>query len=172
MARGGTAKSAQNTASGIERNAFGQQTTSQGQAAQNYAAMMPEINAMMSPGGDPAITAATMGALGSQIGSKQAQALDAAARTRNAAATNATLQNLGRTQGQLAAQTAAENVAKQKEQATGLLARLFGMNQDEYNQMLNTRLAANQQYANQKGKGLLGPILSGVGSAIGAAAGA
>ena len=171
MARG-QAQSVQNTAANIERNADTQQGVSQGRANENYAAMMPEIAAMMSPGGDPAITAATMGALGSQIGANQARAMDTAARTKNAASTNATLENLGRTQGQLAAQTAAQNVAQQKEKAMGLLSQLFGTNTNEFNDMLNTRLAANQQYAGQKKPGLLKPIMSGVGSLIGAAAGA
>ena len=103
----GAKKRAEQTATGIGQSATQQQNVAAGQAGQAYSAMMPQIYQMLSPGGDPAVTAATMGALGSSTGAARQNVMDTAARTGNAASTNASLDQLARTEGATAAQAPA-----------------------------------------------------------------
>lgn len=167
----GARKTFLNTAQQIGTSASQQQATDQAQAQQQYQMMMPQIMQMLTPGGDPAVTAATMGALGSSFGAAKQGVMDTAARTGNAAATNAALDNMAQSEGATAAQTAAQNVASQHQQAMGLLSSLYGLTQDQINNMLKNRVAANASYGTQtSGAGM--QLLNGLLGAGGAAAGA
>ena len=164
----GARKTFLNTAQQIGTSASQQQAADQAQAQQQYQMMMPQIMQMLTPGGDPAVTAATMGALGSKFGSAKQDVMDTAARTGNAAATTAALDNMAQSEGATAAQTAAQNVASQHSQALGLLSSLYGLTQDQINNMLKNRIAANASYGTQaKGSGVLGQILGAGGAAAG-----
>ncbi len=168
----GARKTFLNTAQGIGNSAAQQQATAAAQEGQEYGAMMPEVQAMLSPSGDPAVTAATMGALGSQFGAAKQGIMDTAARTGNAASTNAALDQAALGQGTTAAQTAAQNVASQHESAVNTLAKLFGVSSNQVNQMLSQRNQANKNYGSQA-QGMLGSILGDAikaGGTMGAAA--
>src|SRR5271165_5067378 len=98
MARGGTktAEGMAQTQTGLADNAL---AGSQATAGQSLGQLMPQISQMLSPGGDPAVTSATMGALGSKFGDAKQIVMDTAARTNNAASTNAALDKLGLQEG-------------------------------------------------------------------------
>jgi hypothetical protein len=163
----GARKTFLNTAAGIGQSAEQQQNLASSQGSQAYSAMMPQIYQMLSPSGDPAVTAATMGALGSSFGAAKQNAMDTAARTNNAASTNASLDQLARTEGATAAQTAAQNVASQHENATQLLAKIWGMDEDQVAKMLQERTAANASYGTQAKSSVLGNIFGAFGGALG-----
>jgi hypothetical protein len=167
----GARKQFLNTATSIGNSAEQQQNLASSQAGQAYSAMMPQIYQMLSPSGDPAVTSATMGALGSTFGAARQNVMDTATRTNNAASTNASLDQLARTQGAEAAQTAANNVASQHENATKLLAQIWNMSGDQVAKMLQTRNQANASYGTQaKSGGVLGQILGAAGPVLAAAA--
>ena len=160
MARGAT-KTAENQPNRIFQQ--GQRATGTEQAiqGQTYGALMPQITSMLQPGGNPAVTAATMGALGSKFGDAKQQALDTATRTNNAASTNATIDQLARSQGSAGAQAAANNVAGQQKTATGLLAQIFGQANAGVPATLNAQTGANNSYIKgiKSGGGVLSTIL-------------
>ena len=145
MARGAT-KTAEQTAQGIGKQA--QTATSTGQTQENtaYSTLMPQITSMLQPGGNPAVTAATMGALGSRFGDAKQDVMDTATRTNNGASTNATLDSLARSQGSEAAQAAANNVASQQSTADKLLAGIFGQGSQNTNAGLGAQTGANNSY--------------------------
>lgn len=163
----GARKQFLNTATAIGQSANQQQNVASGQAGQAYSAMMPQIYQMLSPSGDPTVTAATMGALGSTFGAARQNVMDTATRTNNAASTNASLDSLARSEGATAAQTAAENVASQHQNATNLLAKIWGMSQDQVAKMLQERNSANASYGTQAKSNALGNILGAAGTAGG-----
>jgi hypothetical protein len=166
MARGGT-KTGENQAQNIINQALPLTSQAAGQANAAYGQLMPQIQQMLSPGGDPAVTAATMGALGSKYGAATKQALDTAARTRNAASTNATIDQLAQQQGAQTAQTAAQNVASQHSDAAKMLSQIYGMSQDQVAKLLGAQTGANNSYINavKTGNQLWPMIASAVGSA-------
>lgn len=173
MARGAT-----KTAEGQAQETFktGQQATGTAQAEQGqaYGALMPQIMSMLQPGGNPAVTAATMGALGSKFGDAKQQVMDTATRTNNGASTNAAIDQLARTQGSEAAQASANNVMNQQNTATGLLSKIFQQTGQQIPETLNAQTGANNSYIKgiDSGNGVLGMILSGAKKAAAGAAGA
>jgi len=142
----GAKKTGENTAQAVGQSAAGQQSTEQAQQGQAYGKLAPLIQSYLQPGGNPAVTAATTGALGSAFGTAKQQAADTAARTRNAASTNATIDSLAREQGAQAAQTAAKNVGDQQKEASGLLSNIYGMSTQDITNLLNSRTGANNSY--------------------------
>ena len=134
MARGMTA--VKNQALGQTSLANKAAGTAGTEAGTAYSTMMPQIMKAFQPGGDPAVTAATMGALGSKFGAAKQDVMDTATRTGNAATTTAALDQLARTQGQQGAQAAAGNVMKQKQDAMGMLQKIFGVDKDQIAKLL------------------------------------
>ena len=173
MARGAT-KTAEQTAQGIGNTATANQNTATSEQNQSYSALMPQIMSMLQPGGNPAVTAATMGSLGSSYGSADAGVKDTAARTNNAASTNASLDQLARNKGATFAQTAANNVETQQGTADKLLAQLFGQTSQNQSNAGGQRIGANNSYISgiNSGGGVLSTILQTAKKAAGAAAGA
>jgi len=173
MAKGGT-KTAEQTAQQTEISAQNQQGQANAEQGQAYGALMPQIQSMLQPGGNPAVTAATMGALGSSFGSAKQNVMDTAARTNNGASTNASLDKLALGQGAATAQAAANNVMSQQNQATGLLSKLFGQTSTNANDALGQRTNANNSYINgvKSGGQVIGPIIKALGGGAAGAAGA
>jgi hypothetical protein len=171
MARGAT-KTAENTAQGIGTQAKGVTSTGIAESGQEYGALMPQIASMMLPGGNPAVTAAMMGALGSSFGGAKQSTLDNATRTNNAASTNATEDQLARQQGTAAAQAAANNVMDQQQDATGLLSKMFGQTSQNTTAGLNAQTGANNSYIGgiNSGNGILNKILGLAGNGVQGAA--
>jgi hypothetical protein len=166
----GAKKTAENTATAIGQSATAQQGTEQQQQQQSYNTLTPLINSYLQPGGNPAQTAATMGALGSSFGAAKQQAQDTATRTRNAASTDATIDSLARQQGAQAAQSAASNIADQQKQASGLLSSIYGMSTQDITNLLNSRTGANNSYIG--GANIKPPITVGWSPQGGLSAGA
>jgi len=173
MARGGT-KTAEQMAQGDYGAAQTAGSTAAGEQSASYGALMPQIMQMLQPGGNPAVTAATMGSLGSSYGSADAGAKDTAARTNNAAATNATEDQLARSKGATFAQQAADNVMNQQSNADKLLAGIFGQSSTNRNSALNSQVGSTNAYSGavKTGGGVLGPILQMIGNSAKGAAGA
>ena len=171
-ARGAT-KTAENQAQETFKAGQGATGTEEAIQGQSYGALMPQIMSMLQPGGNPAVTAATQGSLASRFGAAKQGVMDTAARTNNAASTNATLDSLARTQGQEGAQAAANNVAGQQKTATGLLAQIFGQANAGVPATLNAQTGANNSYINgiKSGNGVIQMILQGAKNAAAGAAG-
>ena len=167
MARGAT-KTAENQAQQTFQSGEGALSTERAIQNTAYGTLMPQITSMLQPGGNPAVTAATQGSLASRFGAAKQGVMDTAARTNNAASTNATLDSLARTQGQEGAQSAADNVAGQQKTATGLLANIFGQANAGVPATLNAQTGANNSYINgiKTGGGLMPSILGLLGNAI------
>jgi len=163
MARGAT-KTAENMAQDQVNLADANAQTAGNRATSAYNTLMPQIQSYLQPGGNPAVTAATMGALGSSLGAQKQTALDTETRTNNAASTNATLDSLARTQGTEAAQAAANNVTNQQMDADKLLSGLYGENLQGQNQALNTGVGGVNAYTNaaKTGGGVTNSILNGL----------
>lgn len=160
----GARKTFLNTAQSLGKQAGQEGQVAQGQAGTEYSTLMPQVMKQLSPGGDPAVTAATMGALGSRFGAAKQGIMDTAARTGNAASTNAALDKAALDEGSTAAQTAAGNVAQQHQRAIGTLSKMFGMSEQQVNDMLRNQLAANSAYgsqANSPWMGVLGGAING-----------
>jgi hypothetical protein len=170
MARGAT-KTAEQTAQGIGNTAAANQATSTAQANTAYGTLMPQIMSMLQPGGNPAVTAATMGSLGSSYGAADQGAKDTAARTNNAASTNATEDQLARNKGATFAQTAANNVMDQQSTADKLLSGIFGQSSNNATAAGGQRIGANNSYISgiNSGNGVLKTIMQGISGAAGAA---
>ena len=166
MAKGAT-KTGENQAQQTEISAQNQQGQANAEQGQAYGALMPQIQSMLQPGGNPAVTAATMGALGSSFGSAKQNVMDTAARTNNGASTNASLDKLALGQGAATAQAAANNVMSQQNNATGLLSKLFGQTSANANDALGQRTNANNSYINAANSGhkVLSSILAATGAA-------
>src|SRR5271154_6613835 len=145
MARGAT-KTAEQTAQGIGTTAAANQATATGEQGAAYGALMPQIMQMLQPGGNPAVTAATMGSLGSSYGAADQGAKDTAARTNNAASTNATEDQVARNKGATFAQTAANNVMTQQGSADKLLSGIFGQSSQDQNAGLGAQNSATNAY--------------------------
>lgn len=145
MARGAT-KTAENNAQQISTAAQTGATTAQNTAAATTAPQIALDQSYLQPGGNPAVTAATMGALGSTMGAAKAQALDEATRTNNAASTNAAIDQLARTQGTEAAQAAANNITKQQQLAQNNLNKLSTTNAQLGPSYLNAATGGNNSY--------------------------
>lgn len=168
----GARKSFLNQASGEQKQAQGYTTAADTTANRALNAEMPTIMSYLQPGGNPAVTAATMGALGSKFGSEEAQARDAASRTNNAASTNAVLQNLGRTQGQEAATAAAKNISDQQKTALDQLSRIYGISTDQLAKMMGLQIGATEQYGKQANSPWLTTVLPSAIDAAGRTASA
>lgn len=170
----GARKNFLNQASSEQQQAQGYTQAANAAGTQALNAEMPTVMSYLQPGGNPAVTAATMGALGSQFGAQQQNALDTAARTGNAASTNATLQSLGRSQGAAAAQAAANNIAGQQKTALSTLSQLYGIDEDTMAKMMGLQISATGAYGSQANSPWLTSILPQVlkGAAQGATGGA
>lgn len=129
---------------------------------------------MLSPGGDPAVTAATLGSVGSSFGNAKQGIMDTAARTNNPASTNAALDKTALNEGSTLAQTAANNVMQQHGAADKLLATLFGQASNNATNAIGQQTNANNSYINgiKSGGGVLKTILGGLTGGLTGAAGA
>jgi len=167
MARGAT-KTAEQMSQNNVAAAQANQAQAAGRATQAYNTLFPQIQKMLSPGGDPAVMQAGMGALGSTYGNARQKAMDVAARTRNSAATPALLDELAQQQGQAEGQTAADTIAKQHQAGAGLLSSLYGQNEGELAPLLNASNSGVGEYNNaiKTGGGVLGKILQTAGMGL------
>jgi len=170
MARGAK-ESVEKLAQGTYNTAGTAATTAASQGGSAYSALMPQVMQMLTPSGDPAVTAATMGAAQSKFGEKEQAARDAATRTNNGASTNAVLDKLALDEGSTVAQTAANNVAQQHGAATKLLAQIYGMNEEDVAKLLGVQNESVKAYTGgaKEGSGLggLGAIAGALGGAFG-----
>lgn len=155
----GARKQALNQAQSEQKQAQGYTAGANTTANNALNAEMPTVMSYLQPGGNPAVTAATMGALGSKFGSEEAQARDAASRTNNAASTNAVLQSLGRTQGQEAATAAAKNISDQQKTALDQLSRIYGISTDQLAKMMGLQVEATNTYGKQANSPWLTTVL-------------
>lgn len=174
MAKGAT-KTGEQMGQGTYATAQGVQQGAGAQQGQAYDQLQGQISQMLQPGGSPAVTAATMGALGSKYGAGKQAVLDTAAHTNNGASTNAALDTMALNQGAQTAQTAAQNVSSQQDQAQKLLAQIYGQSSQNQTQALGAQNSATNAYtgAAKTGGGVLSKILgAAAGGASGAAAAA